>query len=92
MPPKKIELLSDITFLDEKNENLKNKIINILLEKKDMKNINSQMDEKSKKTINEINDNSNIQIILKNKSEQDISELLNELIQDHRDQGNFKKR
>ena len=38
-----------------------------------------------------INENSNIQIIKKNKSEDQVSNLLDELIQDHKDQGNLKK-
>ena len=38
-----------------------------------------------------INENSNIQIIIKDKSENQVSNLLDELIQDHKDQGNLKK-
>jgi len=43
------------------------------------------------KIIKEINENSNIQIISKNKNDQEISDLLDELIQDHKDQSNLKK-
>ena len=39
----------------------------------------------------EINENSNIQIIIKNKNEQDISNLLDDLIKDHIEQDNLKK-
>ena len=41
--------------------------------------------------INEINENSNIQIITNKKSEQDVSFLLDELIEDHKEQSNLKK-
>ena len=43
------------------------------------------------KEVNEINENSNIQIITENKSNQEIAEILEELMQDHRDQSNLKK-
>ena len=70
---------------------LKNLIISSLSSgiKKDQ--INSKINELHKKIIREINENSNIQIISKNKNDQEISDLLDELIQDHRDQSNLKK-
>ena len=43
------------------------------------------------KIIKEINENSNIQIIIKNKRERDLTLLLDELIQDHKEQENLKK-
>ena len=49
------------------------------------------MIEEYSKIIKEINENSNVQIIAKNKSDQDILELLNELIKDHKEQDNLKK-
>ncbi|MDA7715629.1 hypothetical protein N8827_03460, partial [Pelagibacteraceae bacterium] len=39
----------------------------------------------------EINENSNIQIIAKNKTDEDILGLLDELIKDHKEQGNLRK-
>ena len=42
-------------------------------------------------TVKEINQNSNIQIIARNKSDQEIFNLLDEFIQDHKDQSNLKK-
>ena len=44
-----------------------------------------------KKIIEEIKENSNIQITTKDKNEQDIIDLLNELILDFREQNNLKK-
>ena len=38
-----------------------------------------------------MNENSNIQMIVKNKSNEDISELLDELIQDYKEQSNLRK-
>ena len=43
------------------------------------------------KIIKEINENSNIQIIIKNKTEEDSLNLLDELIKDHKEQSNLKK-
>ena len=38
-----------------------------------------------------MNENSNIQMIIKNKTDEDILGLLDELIQDHKDQSNLRK-
>ena len=87
----KLESLSEIEFLTEKNESLKKIIITYLLEGNDKETINLKINEKYNEIINEIYENSNIQIITKNKNEEDISDLINELIQDHKDQSNLKK-
>ena len=44
-----------------------------------------------KKLIEEINKNSNIQIIVQNKTHQEIIDLLDELLKDHKDQDSLKK-
>ena len=44
-----------------------------------------------KKLSEEIRENSNIQLITKNKTEQDILNLLSELVYDHKEQSNLKK-
>ena len=41
--------------------------------------------------VDEINENSNIQIISKNKSDQNIINLLEDLILDHKEQTNLRK-
>ena len=56
---------------------------------KDLLNSKIKMD--YAKIISEINENSNIQIITKNKTDQEILDLLHELMQDHKDQSNLKK-
>ena len=38
-----------------------------------------------------MNENSNIQMIIKNKTDEEILGLLDELIQDHKDQSNLRK-
>ena len=88
---KKIEELSEIDFLSDKNESLKNTIITSLTEGIDRKAINSIINSDYEKIIKEINENSNIQIITKNKTDQNILEMLDELIQDHKEQSNLRK-
>ena len=51
----------------------------------------SEINLEFKKIIEEIKENSNIQITTKDKNEQDIIDLLNELILDFREQNNLKK-
>ena len=88
---KKIEKLSEIEFLTEKNESLKNLVITSLNDGDNQKDINSKINTSYENIIKEINENSNIQIIIKNKNEQDISSLLEELIEDHKEQSNLRK-
>ena len=88
---KKIEELSGIEFLAEKNESLKNLIITSLIDGRDKEVINTKLNTGYNKIINEINENSNIQIIVKNKTDLDIEVLIDELIQDHKEQYNLRK-
>jgi DNA primase len=84
---KRIEELSEIKFLSEKNNNLKNTIISSLSEKSGLKKIDNEY----VKLADEIKENSNIQMIVKGKEDQEILELLNELILDYREQNNLRK-
>ena len=88
---KKLEELSEIEFLSEKNESLKNTIIASLNEGNNINDIQLKIDTDFKKLSEEIRENSNIQLITKNKTEQDILNLLSELIYDHKEQSNLKK-
>ena len=88
---KKLEDLSEIDFLAEKNESLKKEITTYLIEGNDKEEINKKINTNYEKIIREINENSNIQIITKNKNEEDVSNLLNELIEDHKEQCNLIK-
>ncbi len=88
---KKIEDISEITFLSEKNESLKKLIINSLLEGDDQATIQSKISIDYKKLIEEIKENSSIQIILETKNDESILELLNELIIELKELNNLKK-
>ncbi len=88
---KRLEDLSKIEFLSDKNESLKNDIIFSLTEGNDRESVSSNINLKYDKIIKEISENSNIQIIAKNKTDQEILELIDELIQDHKEQANLRK-
>ena len=88
---KKMEDLSEIDFLSEKNESLKKEITSYLIDGDDAEVINEKINTNYKKIIREINENSNIQIIIKNKNEEEVITLLDELIKDHKEQSNLRK-
>ena len=88
---KKIEHLSNLKFLEEKNESLKNAIVNSISQEKYIGEIDPKIKADFSKIIEEISENSNIQIITKNKTDQNIADFLNELILDHEAQTNLKK-
>ena len=88
---KKLEELSEIVFLSEKNESLKNTAVTLLSEGKDKKTIIEKIKMTYDKIIKEINENSNIQMIVKNKNEEDVINLLDDLISDHKEQSNLRK-
>ena len=88
---KKMEDLSEIDFLSEKNESLKKEITTYLIDGNDQEVINKKINDNYAKIIKEINENSNIQIIIKNKNKEEVLILLDELIKDHKEQSNLKK-
>ena len=88
---KRLEEISNIRFLSEKNEDLKNIIVNSISSGFDDEKLNSKINLKFNEIIQEINTNSIIQIIIKNKEDKNILDLLDELIQDHKEQSNLKK-
>ncbi len=88
---KKMEDLSEIEFLSEKNESLKKEITNYLIDGNDKEAINKKINTNYEKIIREINENSNIQIIIKNKNEEEVITLLDELIKDHKEQSNLRR-
>ena len=88
---KKLEDLSEIEFLSEKNESLKKEITNNIIEGNDKDAINKKINNNYDKIIEEINENSNIQIIIKNKNDDEISNLLDELLKDHKEQSNLRQ-
>ena len=88
---KRLEEISDIRFLSEKNEDLKNIIVTSISSGFDDEKLKSKINLKFNEIIQEINENSIIQMIVKNKEDMNILELLDELIQDHKEQSNLKK-
>ena len=88
---KKMEDLSEIAFLSEKNESLKKLIIENLIEGNNKEEINKKINNNYEKIIEEITENSNIQIIIKNKSQEEVKILLDELLKDHNEQSNLRK-
>ncbi len=88
---KKLEDLSEIEFLAEKNESLKKEITTHLIEGNDKEEINKKINKDYDKIIKEINENSNIQIIIKNKKNEEVANLLDELLNDHKEQSNLRK-
>ena len=88
---KKIEELSELIFLSEKNESLKKTIITLLLEGSDNQTIQSKISIDFKKLIDEIEENSSIQIITKDKEDDSILELLNDLLVELKELNNLKK-
>ena len=88
---KRLEELSELVFLAEKNESLKKTIISSLSEGNDKEVISETINAGYAKIIEEINENSNIQIIIKKNNMQEILDLFDELIEDHKEQNNLRK-
>ena len=88
---KKIEELSELVFLSDKNESLKKLIIALIIDGNDKASIQKNISIDYKKLIEEIKENSSIQIITKEKSEEAILDLLDELLLELRDLNNQKK-
>ena len=88
---KRLEEISDIRFLSEKNEDLKSIVVASISSGFDDAKLKSKINFKFNKIIQEINENSIIQLIVKNKEDMNILDLLDELIQDHKEQSNLKK-
>ena len=86
-----MEDLSELEFLTDKNESLKNIVINSFTAGVDKEAINLKIKKSFREIIEEVNENSNIQIISKDKTNKEIEDLLNELITDYKEQGNLKK-
>ena len=88
---KKLEELSKIIFETKDYEDLKNIIIKYISEGKDKFEISTQIKERYQNSINVINKNSNMQLITNNKSEKDITDMLDDLIQNHKEENSLKK-
>ncbi len=87
----KLEELSEIEFFSENNEVLKNKLIAFLSAGKEKDYILEKINSEYAYLLKEIENNTNIGIIINDKNDQAILELLNELILDFKKEGNLKK-
>ncbi len=88
---KKLEEISDLTFLSEKNENLKQIIIASMVDEDDKATLEAKINVNYKDLINEILENSSIKIILKSKDDNSILELFQELLIELKELNNLKK-
>ena len=77
--------------MSEKNESLKNEVLTLISDQTDKKIIQQKIHTEYKKLIEEIKENSNIQIITQDKTDEDILNMLDELIIDFKEQDNLKK-
>ncbi|MDC3127752.1 DNA primase [Candidatus Pelagibacter bacterium] len=83
--------LANIEFESLANENLKNDILTSLKSDNDKNVLKSNILNKHKKLIKEVQENSSIQIILANKNNESITELLSELLREFEELQNQKK-
>ena len=88
---KRLEELSEIEFVSEKNESLKKTIISAYNSKNDESTVRAKIEQDYKNLIKEIRENSNIQLIVKDKEEDEILNLLDEFINDFKEQNNLRK-
>ena len=88
---KRLEELSQIKFVSEKNESLKKTIISAYNSKNDESTVRAKIEQDYKNLIKEIRENSNIQLIVKGKKEDEILDLLDEFINDFKEQNNLRK-
>ena len=87
----KLEELSDIVFVSHKNEELKSTILSLLSKNESNDEILKKIEINFKNVIKEIRENSNIKIIVDGKNDQELSDLVDELILDYKEQNNLKK-
>ena len=88
---KRLEELSQIEFVSEKNESLKKSIISSYNSDNDESTVRAQIEQDYKNLIAEIRENSNIQLIVNGKEEDEILSLLDEFINDFKEQNNLRK-
>ncbi len=88
---KKIEEISEIQFVSNKNEGLKKQIISFLANGETKETIYEKIKIDHQVLISEIQENSSIQIITRAKSNESILDLLSELLTELKDLNNLKK-
>ena len=88
---KKIEEISETLFLSKNNDELKKSILRFLSDNSNNDHLELKIDSKFDKLINEINSNSNIKIILGEKNQTDLEEVLEELLAEIKEMKQIEK-
>ena len=88
---KRFKELSEVEFVSEKNESLKKTIITTYTSDEDQQIIKAKIEDDYANLISEIKENSNIQLIVKGKTENEILSLLDEFINEFKEQNNLRK-
>ena len=88
---KKEEELSEIKFQIEENEKLKNNILSLVSKNNSADEILLALKQDHENLVNRIIANSNVHLITYNKSNQEVTDLLEELILDFKNQNNLQK-
>ena len=88
---KKEEELSEIKFQIEENEKLKNNILSLVSKNNSADEILLALKQDHENLVNRIIANSNVHLITYNKSNQEVTDLLEELILDLKNQNNLQK-
>ena len=83
--------LSELEFISEKNQTFKNFILELVSKVENKTDFQLKISENYKTLVDEIKENSNIQLITKDKNDQEILQLLDELIADFREQNNLRR-
>ena len=87
----KINELKDLRFSSDRTEDLRNFIASTILTEEDNDKAKVKILKKYSSFLKDIEENSNIKLVIKDKNDQEILELLNELINDFIEQSNLKK-
>ena len=88
---KRIEELSSIKFNDEDNDKFKNQMMDCVAKGEFENKSFEKIILENQNLVNEITDNSNIKMILKDKKDFDILQILDELIQEIKDMRQLQK-
>ena len=88
---KRFKELSEVEFVSEKNESLKKTIIDNYSSDEDQQIVKAKIEDDYANLISEIKENSNIQLIVKGKTESEILSLLDEFINEFKEQNNLRK-
>ena len=88
---KKIESLSEIKFKSKLNEDMKNLIISSISDGKSSDHLKKDIEKEFAILLNEIKESTNIQMITKSKSDEEILSLLDDLIKDLKEQNHLEK-